>query len=95
MGGAILPGEDHVQRAWGGRCGNLGMRPSDEKILETGSRRRDGNSLENERRFMGSPLKYGKGKPPKDSGAEGGGQEDLLVAARLASDRFRDPSAFG
>ncbi len=40
---------------WRGWCGSLGMR-SDEKILETGSRRRDGNSFEERTPFHGRLL---------------------------------------
>jgi hypothetical protein len=52
-GGTVLPGEDDVQRGWGGRCGSLGMGPSDEKILETRGRYRDGNSFEERTPFHG------------------------------------------
>jgi hypothetical protein len=43
MGGAVFAGADHVHRTWG--CGGLGMRLCEEKILETGGRRGDSNSL--------------------------------------------------
>jgi hypothetical protein len=51
MGGTVFPREDHVQRGWGGRCGSLGS--SDEKILETRGRYRDGNSFEERTPFHG------------------------------------------
>jgi len=38
---------------------------------------------------------WGKGKPPKDSGGGGAGQEDLLVDGLLTHERFRDPAPFG
>jgi hypothetical protein len=56
MGGTVLPGEDHVQRGWGGRWGSLGMGSSDEKILETRGRRRDGNSFEERTPFHRGSL---------------------------------------
>jgi hypothetical protein len=51
MGGTVLAGTDHVYRGWEGRCGSLGMRPSDKKIFW--ERRRDGNSLEERTPFHG------------------------------------------
>jgi hypothetical protein len=56
MGGTVFPGEDHVQRGWGGRWGSLGMGSSDEKILETRGRRRDGNSFEERTPFHRGSL---------------------------------------
>jgi hypothetical protein len=52
MGGVVLPGEDYVQRGWGGRSRSLGS--SDEKVL--GSRRRYGNSLEERTPFHDGSL---------------------------------------
>ena len=52
IGGTVLAGEDHVQRAWGRHCGSLGMRPGEEKI--PGSRRSD-YSLEERTPFHCAP----------------------------------------
>jgi hypothetical protein len=52
MSRVVLPGADHVERA----CGSLGAGMTEEKILETSSRRRDGNSLEERTPFHGGSL---------------------------------------
>src|SRR5450631_2256419 len=94
LGGAVLPRADHVQCA----CGGLGAGLTDEKILETGSKRRDGNGLEERTPFHGGSLTkmWGKGKPPKDSGGgrrwargfTGGRQANLGKISRSGSIRL-------
>jgi hypothetical protein len=80
---AVFPGGDHVQRGWDGS-----LRSGDEKVLESGSRRRDGNSFEERASFHGGSLKCGKDKPAKNSGGSGARQEIL----RTGGERFLDPS---
>jgi hypothetical protein len=46
MAEAVLTGSHYMQGACGWRCGSLAARLGDEKILQTGNRRRGGHGFE-------------------------------------------------